>query len=253
MTSLWRMFISTVGKKYLMAASGAGLFLFVTGHMIGNLQLFLGPEVLNRYAHFLQSLGEILWIIRAGLLVLLLLHIWSAVSLSIENKAARPVDYAHGQPPFAASLASRTMLVGGVLVALFVVYHLLHFTVRVDAVDGTKIAFSELKTSEGHPDVYAMVVAGFRVWYVSLFYILAVGALSLHLSHGAAAMFQSLGLRSHAWWPIISKGALIWSVVLFLGYAAVPGSVLLGLGQDYLDHIKATPTEISATHNQESH
>jgi succinate dehydrogenase / fumarate reductase cytochrome b subunit len=243
MNSLLRMLKSTVGKKYLMAASGAGLFLFVTGHMVGNLQLFLGPEVLNRYAHFLQSLGEILWVIRLGLLGLILVHIWAAISLTLENRMARPLDYGHGQPPFAASLASRTMLIGGVVIALFVIYHLLHFTVRVETVNGTTIAFRDLKTAEGHPDVYGMVLAGFRVWYVSLFYILAVGFLCLHLSHGASAMFQSLGLRNHAWWPVISKVALVWSVVLFLGYAVIPGSVLLGYGQDYLDKLQgADPT-----------
>lgn len=234
MSGLFRILNSTVGKKYLMAASGAGLFLFVTGHMIGNLQVFLGPEALNRYAHFLQNLGELLWGVRLGLLGLIGIHIWTAISLSLENKAARPVDYSHGKTPVAASLASRTMLGGGMIVALFIVYHLLHFTVRVEGVNGTEIAFAALKTPEGHPDVYAIVVAGFRVWYVSAFYVLAVGCLCLHLSHGASAMFQSLGLRSHAWWPVLSKGTLIWSVILFLGYAAIPGAVLLGLGKTHL-------------------
>ncbi len=237
MSGLFRMINSTVGKKYLMAASGAGLFLFVTGHMIGNLQVFLGPETLNRYAHFLQGLGELLWGVRLGLLALIGIHIWTALSLSLENKAARPLDYSHGKAPVAASLASRTMMRGGLIVALFVVYHLLHFTVRVEWINGTEIPFADLKTPEGHPDVYAVVVAGFRVWYVSVFYVVAVGFLCLHLSHGAAAMFQSLGLRSHAWWPVISKGALIWSVVLFLGYAAIPGAILLGLGKTHLQHV----------------
>ena len=239
MTSFWRMLNSTVGKKYLMALSGAGMFLFVTGHMIGNLQLFLGPEALNRYAHFLQSLGEILWIIRFGLLALIAIHIWSALSLTLENKAARPVDYSNSKPPFAASLASRTMLIGGLLVALFVVYHILHYTVCVTAVNFTGIDFAHLTDPEtGHHDVYAMVIYGFSIWYVSVFYLVAVGFLSLHLSHGAAAMFQSLGLRNHAWWPVISKGAMIWSVALFLGYAVVPGSILLGYGKDYIENVQ---------------
>jgi succinate dehydrogenase / fumarate reductase cytochrome b subunit len=237
---------STVGKKYLMAASGAGLFLFVTGHMVGNLQVFLGPEPLNRYAHFLQSLGELLWAVRLGLLALIGIHIWTAISLSLENKSARPVEYSHGKTPVAASLASRTMLGGGMIVALFVVYHLLHFTVRVEGVNGTEIAFAGLKTPEGYPDVYAMVVAGFRVWYVSVFYVLAVGFLCLHLSHGAAAMFQSLGLRSHAWWPVISQVAVIWSVVLFLGYSAIPGAILLGLGKSHLEEAHGIVTELQA-------
>ena len=247
MSSLLRMLNSTVGKKYLMAASGAGLFLFVTGHMIGNLQLFLGPEALNRYAHFLQSLGELLWVIRLGLLGLIALHIVSALLLTLENKAARPQDYSHGKPPVAASLASRTMLGGGVLVALFVVYHLLHYTACVTAVNFTGVDFAHLTDPEtGHHDVFAMVIYGFRVWYVSLFYIIAVGFLCLHLSHGASAMFQSLGLRNHAWWPVISKGALIWSVVLFLGYAAVPGSILLGYGKGHIENIQQSQATANA-------
>jgi succinate dehydrogenase / fumarate reductase cytochrome b subunit len=238
---------STVGRKYLMAISGAGLFLFVTGHMIGNLQLFLGPEALNRYAHFLQSLGEILWVVRLGLLGLIGLHLWSALSLTLENKAARPLDYSHGRPPFAADLASRTMLGGGVLVALFVVYHLLHYTVCLTAVNFTGVDFAHLEDPEtGYHDVYAMVLYGFQVWYVSLFYLVAVGCLCLHLSHGASAMFQSLGLRNHAWWPVIHKGALIWSVVLFLGYAVVPGSILLGYGRDYLQAVQHGPASCAA-------
>jgi succinate dehydrogenase / fumarate reductase cytochrome b subunit len=146
------------------------------------------------------------------------------------------------------------MLGGGVLVALFVVYHLLHFTVRLEGINGTEIQFSQLKTADGHPDVYAMVVAGFRVWYVSLFYMLAVGSLCLHLSHGASAMFQSLGLRNHAWWPAISKGAKIWSVVLFLGYAAIPGAVLLGLGKAHLEAAKQTAqATVQTTSSPEAH
>lgn len=244
---------STLGKKYLMAASGAGLFAFVTGHMIGNLQMFLGAEALNRYAHFLQSLGEILWVIRFGLLGLILLHIWSALSLSLENKAARSVDYSHGKPPVAASLASRTMLGGGIMVALFVVFHILHYTVCTKAVNFTGIDFAHLTDPEtGYHDVYAMVIYGFGVWYVSLFYLVAVGFLCLHLSHGAAAMFQSLGLRSHAWWPVISKGALIWSAVLFLGYAVIPGSVLLGYGKGYIESIQNETAATTAAPEKEA-
>jgi succinate dehydrogenase / fumarate reductase cytochrome b subunit len=237
-----RIFCSTLGKKYIMALTGAAMVLFVTGHMIGNLQLFLPPEALNRYAHFLQGLGELLWVIRLGLLAMVVLHVWSALSLSLENKAARPVEYGHGQAPFGSTLTSRTMLGGGVVIALFAVYHLLHYTACITAANRTGIDFKQLTDPEtGYHDVYAMVVYGFSasVWYVSLFYIVAVGCLSMHLSHGISAMFQSLGLRSHAWWPVISKGAKIWAVCLFLGYAVVPGAVLAGYGRDHLDKVKS--------------
>lgn len=251
-----RLFGSTLGKKYIMAATGAAMCLFVTGHMVGNLQLFLGPEALNRYAHFLQSLGEILWGIRLSLLAIIGLHVWSALALSVENKAARPVEYGHGKAPFGASLASRTMLAGGGIIGLFIVYHLLHYTVCAQAINFTGVNFTTLLDENGHHDVYAMVVYGFSVWYVSLFYIVAVGFLSLHLSHGGSAMFQSLGLRNHAWWPVISKAAIIWAVILFLGYAVVPGAVLAGFGKSYVEKVKAaasttveTPASTTAASN----
>jgi succinate dehydrogenase / fumarate reductase cytochrome b subunit len=241
-----RLFGSTLGKKYIMALTGLGMVFFVTGHMIGNLQLFLGPEALNKYAHFLQSLGELLWVIRLGLLGMIALHIWSALSLSVENKAARPVEYGHGKPAFGASLASRTMLAGGVIVALFIVFHILHYTACVKAVNFTGIDFAHLTDpATGYHDVFAMVVYGFNVWYVSLFYLIAVGFLSLHLSHGISAMCQSLGLRTHAWWPVISKGAKIWAVALFLGYAVVPAGVLAGFGKSHLEGVKAACCPVS--------
>jgi succinate dehydrogenase / fumarate reductase cytochrome b subunit len=245
-----RLFGSTLGKKYIMALTGLGMVFFVTGHMIGNLQLFLGPEALNRYAAFLQGLGELLWVIRLSLLGMIGLHIWSALSLSVENKAARPVEYGHGKPAFGSSLASRTMLAGGGIIALFVVFHILHYTACVKAVNFTGIDFAHLdytmKDGRVVHDVFAMVIYGFKVWYVSLFYIIAVGFLSLHLSHGISAMFQSLGLRSHAWWPTISKGAMIWAVVLFLGYAVVPAGVMAGFGKCHLDGITAACCKLPA-------
>ena len=243
-----RIFGSTLGKKYIMALTGLGMVFFVTGHMIGNLQLFLGPEALNRYAHFLQSLGELLWVVRLGMLGMIALHVWSALALSVENKAARPIEYGHGKAAYGASLASRTMLVGGMIIALFVVFHILHYTACTKAVNFTGIDFAHLTDpATGHHDVFAMVVYGFSVWYVSLFYVIAVGFLALHLSHGISAMCQSLGLRSHAWWPAISNGAKIWAVALFLGYAVVPGGVLAGFGKSYVEKVKSSASAPAVT------
>jgi succinate dehydrogenase / fumarate reductase cytochrome b subunit len=244
-----RLFGSTLGKKYIMAATGLAMCMFVTGHMIGNLQLFLGPEALNRYAHFLQSLGELLWVVRLSLLGMVALHVWSALSLSVENKAARPVEYGHGKQPFGSSMASRTMLGGGAIIALFIVFHILHYTVCAQAVNFIGVDFKNLLDAGGNQDVFAMVVYGFgcKAWYVSLFYILAVGCLALHLSHGISAMCQSLGLRSHAWWPAISNAAKIWAVVLFLGYAVVPAAVLAGFGKCHLEGVKASCCAPAAT------
>ena len=242
-----RIFGSTLGKKYIMALTGLGMVFFVTAHMIGNLQLFLGPESLNRYGHFLQSNVEILWPARIGLLVLIGLHIWAALALSVENKAARPVEYGHGKTPFGSTFASRTMLVSGALIGLFVVFHLLHYTVCAQAVNFIGVNFKTLTDVNGHHDVYAMVVYGFSVWYVSVFYIIAVGCLALHLSHGISAMFQSLGLRTHAWWPVISQAAKVWAVILFLGYAVVPGVVLAGYGKSYIENVKSSASAPAVT------
>src|SRR5205085_11893527 len=120
-------FKSSLGRKYVMAITGFFLFLFVIAHLAGNLQLFLGPEALNRYGHFLQSNPELLWPARAALLVLVALHIWAALALSGENRAARPVGYAVYRP-VGSSYASRTMLMSGLIALVFIIYHLLHFT-----------------------------------------------------------------------------------------------------------------------------
>src|SRR6266571_2399765 len=127
---------SSLGKKYVMAVSGFVLFLFVLGHLAGNLQFFLGPEAINRYGHFLQSNPEVIWPARLILLLMVGLHIWSAVKLSVENRAARPVAYAQYQP-VGSSYASRTMLMSGFIIFVFVVYHILHFTVQVKSVNLT--------------------------------------------------------------------------------------------------------------------
>ncbi len=239
MNIVGKFFSSSLGKKFVMAVSGLVLFLFVAGHMIGNLQIFLPPEAINRYARFLQSNLELLWPVRMGLLAMVVLHVWSAIALSLENKAARPAGYANATP-YAASYASRTMLVTGLVVAAFVLYHLLHYTLRVEAVNGASVPFSALKDPQtGHNDVYAMMVAGFSVAPVSLFYLIGVGLLCFHLSHGIAAMFQSLGLKNHVYGRCIDKASKVIALVLFLGYASIPAAVMLGHGKDYLKEAAA--------------
>jgi len=234
-----KLFTSSLGKKFVMAVSGGVLCLFVVGHMIGNLQIFLPPEAINRYARFLQSNLELLWPVRIVMLTLVVLHVWSAVQLSLENNAARPVGYANATP-YAASYASRTMLVTGLVVAAFVLYHLLHYTLRVETVNGASVPFSALKDPQtGHNDVYAMMIAGFRVNWVAVFYLIGVGLLCFHLSHGLAAMFQSLGLKNHVYGPCIDKGSKVIALVLFLGYASIPTAVMLGHGQEYLNQVAA--------------
>jgi len=223
------LFTSSLGKKFIMAITGMALFLFVVMHLLGNLQVFLGPEALNRYGHFLQSNPEIIWPARIGLLVMITLHIWSAIKLSAENKAARPVAYVNEPAPIAASYASRTMLMSGLIIASFIIYHLLHFTVQAQAINLTGKDFSRLYDSEGRHDVFAMMITGFRQPLVSGFYVLAMALLCLHLSHGVSAMFQSLGLKNHVYAPLIDRFAKVVAVVIFVGYISIPLAVLLHL------------------------
>lgn len=245
MNSLVRLVTSSLGRKYLMAGSGVVLVLFVIGHLVGNLQFFLPPHAINRYGHFLQSNLELLWPVRLVLVGLVTLHIAMAFLLWKENRAARPVAYASPVTAYGSTLASRTMLVSGLIIASFILFHLLHFTVRLESVNGTPIPFHELKEPEtGYHDVFAMMVAGFQVWPVSLFYMVAIGLLCFHLSHGIGAMFQSLGFRNPAYAPLIARAAKVIALLVFLGYLSIPASVLLGRGRDYLDSVKvrhATP------------
>jgi succinate dehydrogenase / fumarate reductase cytochrome b subunit len=206
--------MSSVGKKFLMATTGVGLLLFVIGHMAGNLQIFLGAEAINRYAHFLKSNPEILWPVRIGILVFAAIHIWTSVALTIENRRARDARY-EVKELVAASLASRTMIWSGLIIGCFVCYHLAHFTLLL-----THPQYRQL-------DVYSMMVQGFREPAISGFYLLGVGLLCFHLSHGAEAMFQSLGLKNAKYERMIRGFATTVAWVLFIGYASIPAAVLL--------------------------
>jgi len=233
--SITNLFTSSLGKKFVMAITGIAMFLFVVLHLLGNLQVFLGPEVLNRYGAFLQGNVELLWPARIGLLVIVFLHIWSAIKLTAENRAARPQPYAHTEI-VAASYASRTMMMSGLIIAAFIVYHLLHFTVQVQSINLTGVDFAKLEDAKKQHDVFAMMITGFRNPIVAAAYAVAMFLLFMHLSHGLGAMFQSLGWKSKAYANAIAKFAQIASWLVFLGYISIPIAVLLGYGSDYLSH-----------------
>jgi succinate dehydrogenase / fumarate reductase cytochrome b subunit len=226
------LFKSSLGRKYLMAVTGLLMFLFVLAHLAGNLQIFLGPEAINRYGHFLQSNPELIWPARLVLLVTLVLHVWAAIQLSIENKAARPIAYAQWKPA-GSTYASRTMLMSGLIVFVFIIYHLLHFTVQAKYVNLTGEDFGKLTDHLQRHDIYTMMVIGFRNVWVSGFYILGVGLLCLHLSHGVSSMFQSLGWKNQAYGPALDKCARMLAVAIFVGYILIPVSILLGYGSTY--------------------
>lgn len=224
MNLMTKIFSSSLGKKYIMAISGMGLFVFVVLHLIGNLQIFLGEEAINRYGYFLQSNLELLWPARIGLIALVVLHIWSAIKLSIENKRARPISYERNEV-VAASYASRTMMMSGLIIAAFVIYHLLHFTVQVPEVNLTHQNFLELHDAKGRHDVFTMMIVGFSNPLVCAFYILAMALLCLHLSHGVSAMFSSLGWKNDAYAPAIDCFAKTASLLIFLGYVSIPVAI----------------------------
>lgn len=232
-----RIWQSSLGKKYVMALTGVALFAFAVTHLIGNLQVFGPPDLINAYAHFLKSKPALVWSARLGLLVCVALHIAAAISLTAGSKAARPVGYAGGEA-YAASTRSRYMLVSGLVILAFVVYHLAHFTALLPGVNGTG-DFHKLTADlhgEAVPDVYAMMILGFQVWWVALFYLIAQGLLFMHLGHGLSAMFQSLGFRDHVWWPRIELFAKLASIALFAGYAVIPISIYMRMvGYDYAE------------------
>lgn len=216
-----------------MAITGILMFLFVIGHLAGNLQIFLGPEAINRYGHFLQSNSELLWPARLVLIAVLILHIWAAAKLSLENKAARPVNYAQWKP-VGSTYASRTMLMSGVIIFIFIIYHLLHFTVQIRYINLTGQSFVDFTDPQKRHDIYKMMVVGFGSPWVSGFYIVGIALLCLHLSHGVSSMFQSLGWKSQAYGPLLDKLARIASLLIFLGYVSIPVAILSGYGRAYL-------------------
>jgi succinate dehydrogenase / fumarate reductase cytochrome b subunit len=216
MTSPRAFFASTLGRKVVMAVTGVILFGFVLGHMAGNLLLYRGPEALNAYAEGLRHIPAGLWGARAVLLLSVLLHIWAAVSLTKSNASARPKGYARRKDT-AATYASRTMVWSGPLIALFIVYHLLHFTigsVHAQFIPG---------------DVYHNVVTGFQNPLISGFYIVAMLALALHLYHGVYSMTQSVGLN-HPQINSYRRGfAALFTTVVVVANISFPLAVLAGI------------------------
>jgi succinate dehydrogenase / fumarate reductase cytochrome b subunit len=222
-----RIWHSSLGKKYVMAVTGLALVGFVIAHLLGNLQIFLGPEPLNRYGHFLQTTPELVWPLRIGLLAMIVLHIVAAIALTRQNRAARPVSYAHFEV-VAASYASRTMFMSGIIIFVFIVYHLLHFTVQVPQINFTNQDFRALEDAKQRHDIYAMMVTGYRQPLVSGFYVLGIALLSLHLSHGISSLFQSLGLSNRYYGRLLDKLAMVLAIAIFVGYVSIPAAVLMG-------------------------
>jgi succinate dehydrogenase / fumarate reductase cytochrome b subunit len=225
MSSIKSFYDSTIGKKVIMGVTGLIGIGFVIVHMAGNLQVFLGARKIDAYGAALHGpLNEITWLVRVVLIVAVILHVLMAFQLTLRSRAARPVGY-HKKTPQVATMASRTMVWGGVLLLVFIVVHLLHFTTeRIDPA-----GWRGMTDTYGDRDVYGNIVASFRIWWVSLFYIVAMVALGFHLFHGAWASLRTLGYAKPSPNPLHRRIALTVAVVVWLGFTIIPVAVLVGM------------------------
>lgn len=213
---------TTIGKKMLMAVTGAIGYGFVIGHMAGNLHIFGGREEFNMYAEGLRAFGApfvphsgALWIARIVLLAAVIIHVWMAIDLTRKDTASRPVRYGK-KGTVQATFASKTLRYGGTAIFFFIIYHLLHLTLGV--------AHSDFRAD----DAYHNVVSGFSNPIVVLVYMIALVALGLHMYHGVWSMFQSLGLNSTRTNTLFRWLAVGSAIALFVGFAIIPLSVLTG-------------------------
>ena len=213
-------FVTPVGLKYVMAITGIALVGFVVTHLLGNALVFLGPEALNDYSAMLHAVPELLWLARIVLLVSVIAHIGSALKLAGKNSAARPQRYKQKRD-HVTNYAARTMIWSGPILLGFILFHLAHLTL------GVAPGNFEHSTT----DVYANVVRGFSIPWVSGLYIVSMIALGNHLFHGAWSMFQSLGLNHPTYNDKLMRGALAITVLVTLGNISIPLSILLGIVQ----------------------
>jgi succinate dehydrogenase / fumarate reductase cytochrome b subunit len=215
---------STIGKKVIMGVTGLIGIGFVLLHIAGNLQAFVGQAKLNAYSAMLHGpLNELLWVVRVVLIVAVILHVMMAYQLTMRSRAARPVAYQHREPQV-STLASRTMKWGGVLLLVFIVFHILHFTTETIDPSGSR-GMIDLR---GDKDVYGNIVASFRIWWVTAFYLIAMVFLGLHLYHGAWSSIRTLGYAKTAVNPLRRRLALAVAVIVWLGFTLVPLGVVAG-------------------------
>jgi succinate dehydrogenase / fumarate reductase cytochrome b subunit len=214
---------SSIGKKLVVAITGLAMVLFLAGHLTGNMLIYAGKEAFDEYARFLHEAGHgaLIWVARLGLLVVLVLHVWATILLTRENKAAR--QQYEFQATIQASKSSRIMIWSGLTVLAFIVFHILHFTVRTN---------SHL-AAIAKESPYEMVIAGFSGGFlqvlVVLFYVVAMTLLCSHISHGVASMFQTLGFRSKKTAGLIRSISLGYAAVIWLGFVSIPVAIMLGL------------------------
>jgi succinate dehydrogenase / fumarate reductase cytochrome b subunit len=218
---------SSIGKKIIVAITGALLFGYLIAHMAGNLLAYLGADYINAYAEKLKQSGPLLWAARGGLLLVFVIHVYYTILVTRENQAARPQGYIVTKPR-RSTFASRTMIVSGLVVFAFLIYHIAHFTLH-----WTDPKYAHLEDHRGlsgpRHDVYHMVTDAFARPGVVMIYAVALLLVFSNLSHGISSLLQTLGLSNHRWWPIWKKLGVGVAGLLILGFLAVPVGVLGGL------------------------
>lgn len=218
--SLCAFWNSSIGKKIVVALTGAFLFMFLAGHLVGNMLIFQSSEAFNHYAHFLHTMlhGWGIWIFRALMCVSLFLHIIATIQLTRANRAARPSRY-QADNTMVASKSSRAMIWTGLGILAFFIWHILHYTVRVQP---------ELQALANANENWAMTVIGFQSIPMALFYVLGMALLCSHLSHGVASVFQTLGLRTKKTAKLITCFSKLYALVILLGFCSIPLAISLG-------------------------
>lgn len=215
-------FSTTIGKKILVAVSGLFIVFYLLLHLAGNLEIFAGPEAVNNYAQFLRTMPKLLWAFRIALIAAFVIHIWMTISLSRANLAARPTPY-QLKKSRKANFASRTMVLSGLTLLAFVIYHLAHYTLGL-----TNPELMELTDHQGRHHVYNMMVMGFSHPVVSGFYILAQILLAFHLSHGVSSAARTLGVSNYHIYERIRQAGMIFAAIIAMLYISIPLAVYFG-------------------------
>ncbi|MBL7975528.1 MAG: succinate dehydrogenase cytochrome b subunit [Candidatus Kapabacteria bacterium] len=215
---------STIMSKVIMALSGLAVIGFLLAHLAGNLLVFGGPEAINKYGQGLRDLGGLLWVLRGGIVVAFIAHIFTSIQLKQRNASARKVSYANTQP-VNSTFASRTMLISGLSILIYLLFHLSHFTwgmVNPKSFNGSYI----LQDGRIVHDVYAMVVADFQNPIISIVYIVAVTLVMFHTTHAFSSAFQTLGINHPSYNGLIKKAGLGIAILFWIGYVSIPVAIL---------------------------
>lgn len=223
---------SSIGKKLIVALTGIVLVLFLAGHLIGNLVVFMGAEPFNEYAYFLHHMlhGAGIWLFRVVMLVMIAAHIVATIALTRQNRSARQAY--ENKSTIQASKSSRTMILSGLTILAFVIYHLLHFTARVGNEYDTLDRYKTVVDGKEAHNAWLMVIDGFSWWPATLFYVIAMTLLCSHLMHGVGSIFQTLGLRSKRSAGLIKQLSIGYSVFIWIGFISIPVAILVfGFGR----------------------